>query len=79
WLRNERGATAIAPYALRARPGAAVALPVSWSELAGLERADGFHMDDARDRLSSPCPLLTAKPHGIGAGVVAALEDWSQR
>ena len=79
WLRNERGATAIAPYALRARPGAAVALPVSWSELAGLDRADGFHMDDARDRLSSPCPLLTAKPHGIGAGVVAALEDWSQR
>ncbi|OYX25723.1 MAG: DNA ligase D [Rhodobacterales bacterium 32-66-7] len=34
WLRNERGATAIAPYALRARPGARVAVPVTWGELA---------------------------------------------
>jgi bifunctional non-homologous end joining protein LigD len=33
WLRNQRGATAILPYAARARPGAAVAAPITWAEL----------------------------------------------
>lgn len=78
WLRNERGATAIAPYSLRARPGAAIATPVTWDELADLERPDGFHMDDVLDRLSRPCPLSGARPRGIGSEAVEALEDWSQ-
>src|SRR3546814_4643613 len=32
WLRNQRGSTAILPYSARARSGAPVAAPVSWSE-----------------------------------------------
>ncbi|MDI5983712.1 non-homologous end-joining DNA ligase [Halomonas sp. M4R5S39] len=32
-LRNSYGATAVAPYAVRARPGAPVATPLSWSEI----------------------------------------------
>lgn len=56
WLRNERGATAIAPYSIRARAGAPVALPVSWEELAGLEAANIFHIGDMEKRLAAPNP-----------------------
>ena len=34
-LRNSYGQTAVAPYAVRARPGAPVATPIDWDELSG--------------------------------------------
>ena len=46
WLRNQRGSTAILPYSARARVGAPVAVPVSWNEFGGIDRANAFSIDD---------------------------------
>ena len=78
WLRNERGATAIAPYSLRARPGAPVAVPVTWDELAKLEAANGFHPADMKARLGRECPLQSVKARGSSAATVDALDAWSR-
>jgi len=56
WLRNERGATAIALYSTRARENAPVATPVSWDELAQLRAANTFRIDDVIARLDQADP-----------------------
>ncbi|PST18600.1 DNA ligase D [Mesorhizobium plurifarium] len=53
WLRNDRGATAIAPYSTRARSGGPVATPVSWEELENLEAANGFRIPDILERIEA--------------------------
>ncbi|MDF0601662.1 DNA ligase D [Psychromarinibacter sp. C21-152] len=50
YLRNERGATAIAPFSLRAHPGAPVAVPVGWDELKDIESARAFDLESAQER-----------------------------
>jgi bifunctional non-homologous end joining protein LigD len=51
YLRNARGATVIASYSTRARPGAPVALPLRWDELSTLDSADAFTLERVRARL----------------------------
>jgi bifunctional non-homologous end joining protein LigD len=52
YLRNGRGATAIAPYSTRARPGATISVPISWDELAPSLRGDHFRMSNIAARLA---------------------------
>jgi len=51
WLRNERGATAIAPYSPRRRTNAPVATPVSWAELKDIDSGAAFTIETIGARL----------------------------
>ncbi|MGW9333335.1 DNA ligase D [Bosea sp. NPDC055594] len=50
YLRNGRGATAIAPFSTRARPGAAVAMPVAWEMLEEGLAPDAFKAQEIMDK-----------------------------
>jgi bifunctional non-homologous end joining protein LigD len=78
WLRNERGATAIAPYSLRARPGAPVAVPVTWDELEDIQAPNAFRMGDMDARLKQDCPYAARLDdlQSVGKEAVDALERW---
>jgi bifunctional non-homologous end joining protein LigD len=52
YLRNSREATAIVPYSTRARAGAPVAVPLSWSELSSLRSANQYTVENLARRLS---------------------------
>jgi len=51
WLRNQRGATAVMPYTARARAGAPVSAPVTWTELEDLDTAARWHVGDQAELL----------------------------
>ena len=53
YLRNSRGATAVAAYSTRARAGAPVSTPVEWPELGGGLRSDRFTVTNIEKRLDS--------------------------
>lgn len=53
YLRNGRGATAVASYSVRAREGAPVAVPVRWDELNAALRSDRYNVENLRRRLSA--------------------------
>lgn len=53
YLRNGRGATAIANFSTRARLGAPVAVPLRWDELARLSGSNAYDIDSVRRRLTS--------------------------
>jgi bifunctional non-homologous end joining protein LigD len=75
WLRNDRGATAVAPYSIRARPGAPVAVPVSWRELPQLKSAGSFDIGTALKRLQQPCPLQSMRANrSVSQATVDTLE-----
>ncbi|WP_026117740.1 non-homologous end-joining DNA ligase [Nocardiopsis alkaliphila] len=59
YLRNGAGGLAVAPYAVRARPGAPIAAPIAWTELDALNSSQDFTMDLERDE----CPFAGMRRH----------------
>jgi len=70
YLRNGRGATAVAPYSTRSRPGAPVAVPIDWKELGDEIAPDGFHVRDLHERLQR----LEADPWKVAAAASQSLQ-----
>jgi bifunctional non-homologous end joining protein LigD len=73
YLRNQRGATAVAAYSSRARSGAPVSMPVGWDELAQVLSAAHFTVENAPSRLAA----LTADPWADFWAAAAPLPDRS--
>nr|WP_315414570.1 DNA ligase D [uncultured Pseudomonas sp.] len=53
YLRNARGASTVAAYSVRARPGLPVSVPVSREELKGLRGAQQWTVANLQERLNS--------------------------
>jgi len=74
WLRNSRGATSVASWSLRARPGAPAAVPLRWSELGRTASGADYPLARALRRASS----LGSDPwEGWSDAVEQSLVDWS--
>jgi bifunctional non-homologous end joining protein LigD len=75
YLRNGRGATAVAAYSTRAKPNASVAVPLAWDELTPSLRPDQYTVKNLRRRLEK----LTRDPWKRFADVKQTLPRGSSR
>ena len=75
YLRNQRGATAVAAYSTRARPGAAVSAPLAWEELGDAIGPAYFTVKNMPPRLAS----LRADPWEDLRAAAAPLQEGKPR
>ncbi len=75
YLRNGRGATAVAAYSTRARPGAPISTPVRWDELGPALTPARFTVENIGRRLASsksdPWEGYFARPQDIRKAIAA--------
>ncbi|HWK68257.1 MAG TPA: DNA ligase D [Rhizobiaceae bacterium] len=71
YLRNQRGATAVAAYSTRARPGAAVSMPLGWEELSAAIGPAYYTVENTPTRLAS----LQSDPWEDFRAAAAPLEE----
>jgi bifunctional non-homologous end joining protein LigD len=76
YLRNDREATAIAPFSTRARPGVPVAVTLDWKELQTSTRP-GFYVSNFaswKNRLRhDPWRLMNASKQVLEVGAIRAM------
>ncbi len=79
YLRNDRGATSIAPYSTRARDGATVSVPIAWEELSGRMKSDHFNIHNLPARLSrlktDPWAEIVSVKQSIKASMARSLKS----
>ncbi|WP_423066582.1 DNA ligase D [Devosia sp. CN2-171] len=75
YLRNERGATAVAPFSTRAKAGVSCAVPVGWDELDAIKAANQFVIGAAAERANEqdPWPDYFSLTQSITKGMVEAV------
>src|SRR5690554_4890067 len=52
YLRNQHGASTVAAYSVRARPGLPVSVPIARDELSSLRSAAQWHVGNLEERLA---------------------------
>jgi len=79
WMRNTRGATAVAPWSMRARKNAPVAVPIAWSDLMDIDGPAVMTVPVVMDFLTSrpvdPWATLLTSRQRLTAKVLDALGD----
>jgi len=74
FLRNGRGATTVAAWSARARPGMGISVPLRWDELAGLRERPAWNVKHQGDRLdigNAPWKGYERSRQSLGAAIKA--------
>jgi bifunctional non-homologous end joining protein LigD len=79
YQRNQRGATAVAAFSTRAKPGAPISRPISWSELSRITSGDQFQLRGVLKRLAAerrdPWPGFAEMRQSISAQAMRLLGE----
>jgi bifunctional non-homologous end joining protein LigD len=78
YLRNDLGATAIAPYSTRNRNGAPVSVPITWDELSSHVTSNHFNIHNLQARLAKlkkdPWAEISKTKQSITASMLTKLK-----